>query len=132
MKDRAKMMEGEMEATEPNKPDVLIKEEMPNNQLKNQVTYDYRTPTQSPYMGGPSSQYQYVGGPYFQSQYMGGKLGQLQYIGGKLEQPPYKGGQPEKPPYMGGPSSFSISPQPGYGPTSVPMTYGYHQYPHTN
>jgi hypothetical protein len=70
-------------------------------------------------MGGPSGQSQYVGGPSIQSQYMGGQSGQ----------PPYMGGQPGKPPYMGGPSSFSISPQPGYGPTGVPMPYGYHQYP---
>jgi hypothetical protein len=53
-------------------------------------------------------------------------------MGGQSGQPPYMGGQPGKPPYMGGPSSFSISPQPGYGPTGVPMPYGYHQYPHAN
>jgi hypothetical protein len=45
MKDRAKWMEGEMESTEPNKPDVFIMGATPNKQLKNQVTYDYRTPT---------------------------------------------------------------------------------------
>lgn len=33
---------------------------------------------------------------------------------------------------MGALSSFSISPQPGHGPTGVPMTYGYRQYPHAN
>jgi hypothetical protein len=33
---------------------------------------------------------------------------------------------------MGGPSSFSISLQPGYGPTSVPIPYGYQQYPQAN
>jgi hypothetical protein len=45
MKDRAKWMEGEMESTEPSKPDVFITGATPNKQLKNQVTYDYRTPT---------------------------------------------------------------------------------------
>jgi hypothetical protein len=45
MKDRAKWMEGEMELTEPSKPDVFITGAMPNKQLKKQVTYDYRTPT---------------------------------------------------------------------------------------
>jgi hypothetical protein len=44
MKDRAKWMEGEMESTEPSKPDVFITGATPNKQLKNQVTYDYRTP----------------------------------------------------------------------------------------
>jgi hypothetical protein len=38
-------MEGEMESTEPSKPDVFIMGETPNKKLKNQVTYDYRTPT---------------------------------------------------------------------------------------
>jgi hypothetical protein len=33
---------------------------------------------------------------------------------------------------MGGPYSFSISLQPRYGPTGVPMPHGYHQYPHNN
>jgi hypothetical protein len=77
---------------------------------------------QSQYMGGPSGQSQYVGGPSVQSQYMGGQS----------RQPPYMGGQPGKPPYMGGPSSFSISPQPGYSPIGVPMPYGYHQYSHSS
>jgi hypothetical protein len=45
MKDQVKWMEGEMESTEPNKPDVFITGATPNKQLKNQVTYDYRTPT---------------------------------------------------------------------------------------
>jgi len=38
MKDRAKRMEGELELTEPNKPDVFIMEEMPNKKLKDHVT----------------------------------------------------------------------------------------------
>jgi hypothetical protein len=42
------------------------------------------------------------------------------------------GGQPGQPPYIGRPSSFSISPQLGYGPTGIPMSYGYHQYPQAN
>ena len=42
MKDQAKQMEGKMESTE---PDVFITGETPNKQMKNQVTYDYRTPT---------------------------------------------------------------------------------------
>ena len=45
MKDWAKWMEGEMESTEPNKTNVFITGETPNKELKNQVTYDYRTPT---------------------------------------------------------------------------------------
>jgi hypothetical protein len=36
-----------MESTEPNNPVVFIIGEMPNKQLNNQVTYDYRTPTSS-------------------------------------------------------------------------------------
>jgi hypothetical protein len=44
MKDQAKWMEGEMESTKPSKPDVFITGEMPNKQLENQVTYDYKTP----------------------------------------------------------------------------------------
>jgi hypothetical protein len=44
MKDRMKWMEGGMESTETNKLDVFITREIPNKQLKNQVTYDYRTP----------------------------------------------------------------------------------------
>jgi hypothetical protein len=36
-----------VESTNPSKPDVFITGEMPNKQLKNRVTYDYRTPTQS-------------------------------------------------------------------------------------
>jgi hypothetical protein len=87
---------------------------------------------QSPYMGGPSGQSQYVGGPSVQSQYMGGQLGKPPYMGGKSGKPPYMGGQLRQSPYMGGPSSFSISSQPGYGPTGVPMPHGYHQYPHDN
>jgi hypothetical protein len=42
------------------------------------------------------------------------------------------GGKPRQSPYMGVPSSFFISMQIGYGPTGVPMTHGYHQYPHDN
>jgi hypothetical protein len=42
MKDRVKQMEGKNESTE---PDVFITGEMPNQQLKNRVTYDYRSPT---------------------------------------------------------------------------------------
>jgi uncharacterized protein Veg len=42
MKDREKWMQGKMESTEPN---VFITRAMPNEQPKNQVTYDYRTPT---------------------------------------------------------------------------------------
>jgi hypothetical protein len=42
MKDQAKWMEGKMESTE---PDVFIMGATPNQQLKNQVTYDYRSPT---------------------------------------------------------------------------------------
>jgi hypothetical protein len=42
MKDRRKWIEGKMESTE---PDVVITGEMPNKQLKSQVTYDYRIPT---------------------------------------------------------------------------------------
>jgi uncharacterized protein Veg len=42
MKDRAKWMEGKMESTE---PDVFITGATPNQQPKNRVTYDYRTPT---------------------------------------------------------------------------------------
>jgi hypothetical protein len=53
-------------------------------------------------------------------------------MGGKSRQPPFMGGQPGKPPYMGGPSSFSISLQSRYGPTGIPMSYGYHQYPQDN
>jgi hypothetical protein len=45
MKDRTKWMEGEMESTKTSKPYVFITGETPNKQLKNQVTYDYRTPT---------------------------------------------------------------------------------------
>jgi hypothetical protein len=33
---------------------------------------------------------------------------------------------------MGGPSSFFTSPQLGYGPTSVPTKYSYHQYQQPN
>jgi hypothetical protein len=33
---------------------------------------------------------------------------------------------------VGGPSSFSISPQPGFVPTSVSIPYGYHQYLQSN
>jgi hypothetical protein len=44
MKDWAKWMEGEKESTEPNKTDVFIMGATPNKQLKNHVTYDYRTP----------------------------------------------------------------------------------------
>jgi hypothetical protein len=36
-----------MESTEPNKPNVFIMGEMPNKQLKNKVTCDYRTQTNS-------------------------------------------------------------------------------------
>jgi hypothetical protein len=50
-------------------------------------------------------------------------------MGGQLGKPPYMGGQPRQPPYMVGPSSFVISPQPGFGPIGVSMPYGYHQYP---
>jgi hypothetical protein len=46
MKDRAKWMEGEMELNELSKRDVFIMGETPNKQLKNQVTYDYRNPTE--------------------------------------------------------------------------------------
>jgi uncharacterized protein Veg len=42
MEDRVKQMEGKIEPTE---PDVFIMGETPNQQLKNRVTYDYRTPT---------------------------------------------------------------------------------------
>jgi hypothetical protein len=45
MEDQAKWMEGEMESTEPSKPEVFIAGATPNKQMKNQVTYDYRTPT---------------------------------------------------------------------------------------
>jgi hypothetical protein len=53
-------------------------------------------------------------------------------MGGQLEQPPYMGGKPGQPLYMGGPSNFFISPQLGFGPTSVSMPYGHHQYPLAN
>jgi hypothetical protein len=36
---------GEKKSTETSKPYVFITGAMPNKQLKNQVTYDYRTPT---------------------------------------------------------------------------------------
>jgi hypothetical protein len=42
MKDRAKRMEGKKKSTEPY---VFITGETPNQQLKNRVTYDYRSPT---------------------------------------------------------------------------------------
>ena len=42
MEDQAKQMEGKMESTD---PDVFIMGEMPNQQSKNQVTYDYNPPT---------------------------------------------------------------------------------------
>jgi hypothetical protein len=42
MKDQAKQMEGKKESTE---PDVFITGAMPNQQPKNRVTYDYRSPT---------------------------------------------------------------------------------------
>jgi uncharacterized protein Veg len=42
MKDREKQTEGKMESTE---PDVFIMGETPNQQPKNQVTYDYRSQT---------------------------------------------------------------------------------------
>jgi hypothetical protein len=42
MKDRAKWMEGKKGSTE---PEVFITGAMPNQQSKNQVTYNYRTPT---------------------------------------------------------------------------------------
>jgi hypothetical protein len=42
MEDQAKWMEGKMESIE---TDFVITGEMPNHQLKSQVTYDYRTPT---------------------------------------------------------------------------------------
>jgi hypothetical protein len=45
MKDQAKWMEWEVKSTEPSKPYVFVRREMPNGQLKNQVTYDYRIPT---------------------------------------------------------------------------------------
>jgi len=45
MKDQVKWMEGKMESTEPIKPYVFITRAVPNKQPKNQVTYDYRTPT---------------------------------------------------------------------------------------
>jgi hypothetical protein len=79
-------------------------------------------PLTSPYMGKPKGQPQHIGGTSFQSHYMG------RYTG----QPPYMGGQPRKPPYMGGTYSFFISLQLGYGTTSIPMQYGYHQYQHPN
>jgi hypothetical protein len=40
----SKWMEGETESIEPSKPDVFITGATPDKQLKNQVTYDYRTP----------------------------------------------------------------------------------------
>jgi hypothetical protein len=42
MEDRAKWMEGKMRSTE---PDFIITRETPNQQLKNQVTYNYRALT---------------------------------------------------------------------------------------
>jgi hypothetical protein len=45
MEDREKWMEGEMESTEPNKPDVFSVGATPNRQVKKPVTYDYKTPT---------------------------------------------------------------------------------------
>jgi hypothetical protein len=53
-------------------------------------------------------------------------------MGGKTGQPPHMGGQLGKPLFMGGPYSFFTSPQLGYGPTGVPMQYGYHQYQQPN
>jgi hypothetical protein len=58
---------------------------------------------------------------------MGRKLGQSIYMGRQSRQPPYMGGL-----YMGGPYRFSISPQPRYGPNSIPIPYDYHQYPYAN
>jgi hypothetical protein len=49
MKDREKQMEGKMESTE---PEVFITGAMPNQQLKNRVTYNYRTP-----IGGITNMY---------------------------------------------------------------------------
>jgi hypothetical protein len=42
MKDQEKQTEGKMESIE---PDVFITGAMPNQQLKNRVTYDYRSQT---------------------------------------------------------------------------------------
>jgi hypothetical protein len=44
MKDQAKWMEGKMES---NQPDVFIMGATPNQQPRNRVTYDYRSPTGS-------------------------------------------------------------------------------------
>jgi hypothetical protein len=45
MKDRAKWMEGEVKSIEPSKSDVFITRAIPNRSSKNQITYDYSTPT---------------------------------------------------------------------------------------
>jgi len=50
MKDRAKWMERENKSIEASEPNASITRATPNKQLKNQVTYDYRTPTTAMYV----------------------------------------------------------------------------------